>query len=384
MSARPLIALRATPLLFPNAGVAHYIRSLALELKAAGENIALFTPFKWDLDVTLAAGQSPAAVNVRKTMFRALPRPRQAARLFETALLAFNSRARGVALYHEPATFPLPFHGPTVVTVHDLSWIRFPETHPADRRRTLDRSFPRLLARARHVLTDSDFVKQELVREFGLDPSGITTAHLAARSCFKPREAAECASVVRRFGLRHRSFFLCVGTLEPRKNLIRTIRAFADLPPQRRKECPLVLVGATGWNSSDLEREISGLAATGEVIPLGFIGEDDLARLYSAAKALLYVSLYEGFGLPPLEAMASGTPVVASNSSSIPEVVGDAGLQVDPLDEAAIREAMLRLLDDVKLCETLAAKGVERSRGFSWASCASTTREAYGRVLSQG
>ncbi len=384
MSARPLIALRATPLLFPNAGVAHYIRSLALELRAAGENIALFTPFKWDLDVAHEAGQSPVAANVRKTMFRALPRPRQAARIFETALLALNARARGVALYHEPATFPLPFNGPTVVTVHDLSWIRFPETHPADRRRTLDRSFPDLLARARHVLTDSDFVKQELVREFGLDPSAITTAHLAARNCFRPRDADECASVLQRFGLCHRSFFLCVGTLEPRKNLIRTIRAFTDLPPQRRKECPLVLVGATGWNSSDLEREISGLAATGELIPLGFTGEDDLARLYSAAKALLYLSLYEGFGLPPLEAMASGTPVVVSNSSSMPEVVLDAGLQVSPLDEAAIREAMLRLLEDKKLCETLAARGIERSREFSWARCASTTREVYGRVLGQG
>jgi alpha-1,3-rhamnosyl/mannosyltransferase len=227
-------------------------------------------------------------------------------------------------------------------------------------------------------------VKQELVREFGLDPSGITTAHLAARSCFQPRDADECASVLQRFGLRHRSFFLCVGTLEPRKNLIRTIRSFAALPAQRRRECPLVLVGASGWNASDLEREISAMAATGEVIPLGFTAEDDLARLYSAAKALLYVSLYEGFGLPPLEAMASGTPVISSNSSSIPEVVRDAGLHVDPLDEAAIREAMLRLLDDVALCETLAARGAQRARGFSWARCASTTREVYGRVLSQG
>ena len=145
-----------------------------------------------------------------------------------------------------------------------------------------------------------------------------------------------------------------------------------------------MLVGATGWNSSELEREMSELAARGEVMPLGFTGEDDLARLYSAAKALVYVSLYEGFGLPPLEAMASGTPVVVSGSSSIPEVVGDAGLQVNPLDEAAIREAMLRLLDDQELCDTLAERGIVRSRGFSWARCAAATRDVYGRVLGQG
>ena len=383
MSARPLIAMRATPLLFPNAGVAHYIRSLAFELKAAGENLELFTPFKWDLDVGRETTQSSTAVSVRKTMFRALPRPRQAARMMETALLAINARVRGVALYHEPATFPLPFHGPMVLTVHDLSWVRFPETHPADRRRTMDRSFPGLLARARHVLTDSDFVKQELVSSFGLDPSNITTAHLAARACFQPRGSDECALVLQRFGLRHRSFFLSVGTLEPRKNLVRTIRAFADLPPSVRSACPLVLVGATGWNSSDLEREISGMAAKGEVIPLGFTPEEDLARLYSSAKALLYVSLYEGFGLPPLEAMASGTPVIVSDSSSIPEVVGDAGLQVDPFDQVAIRNAMLRLIDDQDLYAALAARGVDRSRSFSWTRCASTTREVYGRVLSQ-
>lgn len=383
MSARPLIAMRATPLLFPNAGVAHYIRSLAIELKEAGENIELFTPFKWNLDVGRETIHSGTAVSVRKTMFRALPRPRQAARLMETALLAVNARMRGVALYHEPATFPLPFRGPTVVTVHDLSWIRFPETHPADRRRTLDRSFPGLLARARHILTDSDFVKQELVSAFGLDPSKITTAHLAARRCFQPRGIDECASVLQRFGLRHRSFFLNVGTLEPRKNLGRTIRAFTDLPASVRSACPLVVVGASGWNSSALEREISAMAAKGEVIPLGFTSEDDLARLYSAAKALLYVSLYEGFGLPPLEAMASGTPVIVSNSSSIAEVVGDAGLQVDPFDEAAIREAMLSLIDDQDLCTALVSRGIDRARSFSWARCASTTREVYKRVLSE-
>ena len=125
------------------------------------------------------------------------------------------------------------------------------------------------------------------------------------------------------------------------------------------------------------------MAAKGEVIPLGFTSEDDLAHLYSAAKALLYVSLYEGFGLPPLEAMASGTPVIVSSSSSIPEVVGDAGLQVDPCDETAIRDAMRRLIDDPELSTALVARGIDRARRFSWARCASTTREVYGRVLSQ-
>ena len=383
MAARPLIAMRATPLLFPAAGVAHYIRSLAAELAAAGENLVLFSPFRWGMDFAPQASQSTAAIGARRRMLRVVPRPRQVVRLFETALLAANSRLRGVALYHEPATLPLPYAGPTVVTVHDLSWIRFPETHPADRRRTMEKSFPGLLKHARHVLTDSDFVKSELVSEFGLDPVTITTAPLAARTRFHPREPAEVKPLLARLGLRYRSFFLSVGTLEPRKNLIRTIRAYAGLPSELRRGHPLVLVGAAGWKSSDLQREISALAARGELIPLGFTSDEDLACLYAAARCVVYASLYEGFGLPPLEAMASGTPVVVSDCSSIPEVVGDAGLQVSPFDELAIRSALHRMVDDTELWETLAVRGVARSGTFSWSRCAATTRDIYELVLRQ-
>jgi len=316
-------------------------------------------------------------------MFRAVPRPRQAARAFETALFEVNSRLRNVALYHEPATFPLPFSGPTVITVHDLSWIRFPETHPADRRRTLERDFPALLRRATHVLTDSAFVKSELVSEFSLDSTRITTVPLAARGCFRRRTMEESTALLQRVGLGFRSFFLSVGTLEPRKNLVRTIRAFAGLPCRVRKQHPLVLVGAVGWNTTEIEREASALVASGEVIPLGYTSDDALARLYSAALAVVYVSLYEGFGLPPLEAMASGTPVIVSDTSSIPEVVGDAGVQVNPIDEAAIRAALLRMIDDDGLRTTLAERGFARSQDFSWSRCAAATREVYHQVLRQ-
>jgi glycosyltransferase involved in cell wall biosynthesis len=381
MAVRPLIAIRATPLLFPAAGVAQYIRSLANELIAAGENIALFTPLKWALDPTFKSHESTGAKAIRTSMFRGIPRPRQAARVLETMLLALNACTKGVALYHEPATLPLPFRGPTVLTVHDLSWIRFPETHPADRLRTLKGSFPTLLRRARHVITDSHFVRSELESEFGLDPARITTAHLGARSSFRPRSAHEVESVLRRFGLRHRCFFLSVGTLEPRKNLVAAIKAFGRLPTAARKRHALVIVGATGWKSSGLQREIHALASQGEAIPLGFLDDEDLAHLYSAATALVYVSLYEGFGLPPLEAMASGTPVLVSDCSSIPEVVGDAGLLVQPHDEVAIGDAMLRLIDDTNLWRACAARGIERAGSFSWAQCAATTREVYRSVL---
>jgi alpha-1,3-rhamnosyl/mannosyltransferase len=378
---RPLIAMRATPLLFPAAGVAHYIRSLAVELVAAGENLALFTPFKWGVDAAEGAAPAAAAVGVRRSLLSAIPRPRQAVRLLETALLALNSRRHRVSLYHEPATLPLPFHGPTVVTVHDLSWIRFPETHPADRRRTLERDFPRLLKSAQHVLTDSEFIKSELVSQFGIDAARITTAPLAARDCFHPRDVHDSEAMLARLGLRHRSYFLSVGTLEPRKNLRRTLRAYTSLHAEIRKHHPLVLVGARGWKSSKLEREISTLASQGSVIPLGLVSDDELAWLYCGATAVVYASLYEGFGLPALEAMASGTPVIVSDSSSLPEVVGECALKVDPLDERAIGEAMVRLIDDGALWKTLAERGLSRARNFSWRRCAELTRTVYRTTL---
>jgi alpha-1,3-rhamnosyl/mannosyltransferase len=286
-----------------------------------------------------------------------------------------------VSLYHEPATFPLPYSGRNVVTVHDLSWIRYPQTHPEDRRRTLERDFPALLRRASHVLTDSSFVKTELISEFGLQDTLITTAPLAARSAFSPRARRESAPLLDRLRLRYRSFFLSVGTLEPRKNLLRTMRAYAGLPSRVRQRNPLVLIGGVGWESEDIEAEVRTLASRGEILALGYVAEDQLALLYSAARALVYASLYEGFGLPPLEAMASGTPVIAGNTSALPEVVDTAGVLVDPFDEAEIRDSMLRLAEDEALADTLSTRGLERSRQFSWKSCAALTRAVYHQVL---
>ena len=381
MASRPLVAMRATPLLFAAAGVAQYIRCLGRALIAEGVNLALFTPFRWGIDTEQEAAASAGADSLRRTMLRAVPRPRQAARILEAALLALNSRVHRVALYHEPAALPLPFRGPTVITVHDLSWIRFPETHPADRVATLAKTFPRALDRASHVIVDSEFTRQEIIEVFGTRPDTITTAPLAAREGFRPREQEECAPVLAELGLGFRRFVLGVGTLEPRKNLEAIVHAYSAMPESYRRTYPLVLVGAKGWLTSGLEAALRPLVDQGHARPRGYVSDQALATLYSSAHVLVYPSLYEGFGLPPLEAMASGTPVIASARASLPEVVGDTGVLIDPASVDDLRGALQRLHGDEPYWQALAAAGLRRSKDFSWARCARQTLDVYRNVL---
>jgi alpha-1,3-rhamnosyl/mannosyltransferase len=169
---------------------------------------------------------------------------------------------------------------------------------------------------------------------------------------------------------------LSVGTLEPRKNLARCIAAFASLPQALRAACPLVIAGGAGWGEA-LPPSAQSLVAAGELRLTGYVDASVLPYLYGGARLLAYPSIYEGFGLPPLEAMACGVPVIASNLSSLPEVVGDAGLLVDPADERAIAEAMRTLLEDPERASALARAGLERARGFSWRRCAEETLAVY-------
>lgn len=383
MGSSPLIAIRATPLLFEAAGVAQYIRSLAQELVKRGEHVALFTPLKWGIEPSQLPPPRGSASGLRKLILSSIPRPRAAVRVVESALLALNSRRYDVALYHEPAALPLPFHGPTVVTVHDVSWVRFPDTHPADRVGVLSRSFPRTLDRVDHIIVDSDFTRRELIQLFGTPQEKISTVPLAARGGFRPRTASECVDVLSHLGLEFRRFVLSVGTQEPRKNLETVVRAYSAMPEAYRRRFPLVLVGGMGWLNSKLEADLRPLVDRGLARLLGYVSEDTLRVLYSAAHTFVYPSLYEGFGLPPLEAMASGTPVVISNVASLPEVVGQAGIEIDPLDEEALRMALLALSDDESLWHRLAEAGLARSSTFSWARCADQTRAAYRSVLAR-
>jgi glycosyltransferase involved in cell wall biosynthesis len=185
-------------------------------------------------------------------------------------------------------------------------------------------------------------------------------------------------------GLLHGQYLLAVGTLEPRKNLQVALQAFMQLPAALRQRYPLVIVGMKGWHTSALQEQLAPLVRAGEVRQLGYLSRDDLATIIAGALTLIYPSIYEGFGLPPLEAMACGVPVITSKVSSLPEVVGNTGLLIDPHDAEALAQAIQTLVLDADLRRDLSLKALARSREFTWDRCMAQTVDAYRHVLHNG
>jgi alpha-1,3-rhamnosyl/mannosyltransferase len=283
-------------------------------------------------------------------------------------------------LLHTPNYVLMPFDGPALTTVHDLSWLSFPEAHPVERVRFLDRHLPETLARANLVLTDSGFIAAEIAERYGVPREKIRAIPLGVDASYRPRPREEIAPVLARHGLADSAYLLVVATLEPRKNLARLVRAYAALPPAQRARHPLVIAGARGWLSGELEKAIAPLEAKGEARRLGYVGEDELPAIYAGAHAFAFPSLYEGFGLPVLEAMACGVPVLTSNVSSLPEVAGDVALMADPRDDDALRAGLLRVLEDSSWRSGASARGVSRARDYPWSRCVDATVDAYSFV----
>jgi glycosyltransferase involved in cell wall biosynthesis len=290
-------------------------------------------------------------------------------------------------LYHTgPLLVPRSPAAPLVATVWDLTPIRFPDLHlPSN---LFDRAgLRRRLERAARVIVPSSATAADLEAEIGVPRAKIRVVPLAADGRFGPprgdaeREAGRRA--LEELGLG-RDYVLTVAALEPRKNLLRLLEAFRLLRRRGRVPHQLAVVGPKGWMTGPLEAVLSSAELAGAVVATGYVPLDVLKVLYGNAALLVYPSLYEGFGLPPLEAMACGCPVAVSRSSSLPEVVGDAGLYFDPGDVEAIAGAMHRLLDSPELGRRLALLGLARSRAFAWERTARETlavyREAAGAV----
>ena len=376
------IAFNATALLSPLTGIGQYAQHIALGLQQAeGVDASFFYGSGWSRDVRTTA--LPSVATLKSLVRRFLPNSYAVTRAVQQAQFTKGARRVRYDLYHEPNFLAYRFDGPSVITVHDLSWIRYPEMHPVERVKAFNRYFPPALERASLILTDSAFVKRELMEVFSMPPDLIRPVTLGVEPLFHPRFAYETLPVLQRHGLTHGQYLLAVGTLEPRKNLQLALRAFMQLPPQLRKRCPLVLVGIKGWHTSVLEQQMAPLVSAGEIHQLGYVSREDLATVVAGAQALVYPSVYEGFGLPPLEAMASGVPVIASNVSSIPEVVGDTGILIDPQDVDGLTRAFEKLLTAPDVRQSMAQKALERSAMFTWTDCVSETVDAYRLVLSK-
>jgi glycosyltransferase involved in cell wall biosynthesis len=313
-----------------------------------------------------------------------LPTSRPVVRIFwEQVVQPFALQKEGVDLLHALAfVTPLLSPCPSVITIYDLSFILYPESFKGSKHFYLS-LFTRLSARrARRIIAISQSTKRDVVRLLGVSPEKVEVVYCGIDEAFRPLAEDRVVAFRSKRGLPER-FILFVGTIEPRKNVTRLIEAFADL---RFAICDLRLVigGAKGWFYEDVFARVEELGLTGKVMFPGYIPVSELPLWYNAAELFVYPSLYEGFGLPLLEAMACGTPVITANTSSLPEVVSQAGLTVDPLDVEALEETMRRVLGNEALRQEMREQGLQRAQGFSWTKTAQETVQVYHRAMECG
>lgn len=284
-------------------------------------------------------------------------------------------------VFHSPATYvPPQTHGARVTTVHDLYFMRHPEEcHSLGGRYLLDH-LPRVAPTLDRVIAVSHATAGDIVELYGVDPERISIIHEGVDARFRPVPDDEARrAALKRYGVPS-EYILSVATLEPRKNLPALLCAYAGLRESTLSAPPLVLVGGFGWMADAIHKTVTDLELTDDVIFTGYVANEDLPAIYSAASVFAFVSLYEGFGLPLLEAMACGTPTVTSNTSSLVEVAGDASLTIDPTDVEAITHALATTLEDAQTRRTLIDRGIARAAQFSWERCAEETLAVYREV----
>jgi glycosyltransferase involved in cell wall biosynthesis len=302
--------------------------------------------------------------------------------LGEQTLLPILAARAGVELMHSLAsTAPLWGRFRRVVTVHDLIYARFPDAHAGLRDKGMRVLVPWAVRRSDRVIADSHSTRDDLVSLLGVSPERVDVVPLGLGAVRREQPAPE-HEVRARLGLGERAVVLSLSAKRPHKNLLALIGALARLPSERRPV--LVLPGYPTAHELELRERASALGVAEDVRFPAWVSSAELEGLWAIARAFVFPSLYEGFGLPVLEAMARGVPVACSNSSSLPEVAGDAALLFDPREEPAIAQALQRLLSDPALVEALRARGLQRAREFTWERTARLTLESYRRVVGVG
>ncbi len=371
------IALDAIPLVAAKTGVGHYTEALAewLARVHADHQYDLWSPFDFAFDHD--NGDKPANLNKRFTPVR------QVFRKWWLVGLPTLLQITPLDVFHGTNyCIPLVSPCPTVVTIHDLSLYAQSDTHEADNVARGKRRIPLMARRATRIIAPSDATRREIISYLRINDERIRVIPEAARRNMRPRSEAESRRVLEKHGLR-RPYLLYVGTIEPRKNLTTLIRAYDDLIHATPHRPQLVLCGGRGWLCDAIYRMVDDLKLNDQVRFTGYVDEDDLPALYSSAEVFIYPSQYEGFGLPPLEAMACGTPVITSNTSSLPEVVGEAGFKLPPHDVEALTETMTKLLADSAVRQHYIRAGLERAQLFSWERAARATQAVYDEVFEQ-
>lgn len=379
------IILSVYPINPPLTGIGRYTWELATRLRRFDtiDSVRFFNLGRWVTDPdTLLSG--PGGTGSIRSVLASSP---MATRLYEKlSPLLYRAQLGRYSdhIYHSPNFFLPPFPGKSIATFHDLSVYRYPHYHLPASVGLLEREIPRALKRADRLIVVSEFTKREIVELLGYPEERISVVPNGVSAAFHPREKSLLAGTLGKFGLIPGQYFLSVATLEPRKNIGSILDAYEGLPSSITGNFPLVICGDAGWKSQEIHNRIQSMATRGLVRHIGYISHQDLPLLYSGARALVYVPFYEGFGLPALEAMASGVPVIASNSSSLPEVVGDAGYCVEPLDVDMISSHMEMLAEGSAEVDRRVDIGLALAQGLSWERCAASTVQIYQQVWGAG
>jgi glycosyltransferase involved in cell wall biosynthesis len=379
----------------PLTGIGRYALELARHLREMPEvaQLDFFSLGRWQTWQDLLACEQPVAqlsspskASPPRTLRSVLANNAFSVKAYETltpALYAWRLRNRADALFHSPNYFLPPHPGTCVATIHDLSHVWHPKFHPQVRVDFMNRALSQSLRRADFLITDAESVRQEVIRHFAWPEDKIAAVPLGVDPIYRPREVSEVQDVLNAWGLGYEAYTLFVGTVEPRKNLITLMTAYEQLPEKLRMQWPLVIAGNEGWNSKEIHSRMERAATKGWLRYLSFVPQAHLPMLYAGARLFAYPSVYEGFGLPPLEAMASGVPVVCSNVSSLPEVVGDVALGFAPTDVQALYAALTQGLEDESWRSQAKSAGRLRSQNFSWQKCAANTLKIYAECLEQ-
>jgi len=291
-------------------------------------------------------------------------------------------RRRRVDVLHVQYTAPPFVPCPVVATIHDLSFEHLPETFYRRSRAQLQLTVRHTARRARQILTLSEFSRRDIIKTYHIDPSRVFVTPAAAPPHFAPVTDATELQRIRSTYRIERDYVLSLGSIQPRKNLARLIGAYSSL---RRlhpdlKLPQLVLAGKRGWLEKDIFRAASESEISQDILFIGYVPEEDLPGLFSGSVCFVYPSYFEGFGLPVVEAMQCGAAVIAGNRTSLPEVVGDAALLVDPFSEVDIAQALVKIIEDPGRRDELRVKGIERARAFNWQTTARLTLQAYERA----
>lgn len=284
-------------------------------------------------------------------------------------------------VFHSPNYYIPPNTPHAVATFHDLSVFHWPEFHPKGRVHLMQKELAQTVKRAKILLTDSDYTRHELAEYFDFDLNRIITAPLASSGLFFPQDKVETQQALHKFGLGHKKYLLYTGTIEPRKNVLTLLQAYEELSAEDKVSYPLVISGYKGWENDVLLSLFDKGEREGWLKYLGYTSSNDLSYLFSGAKAFIFPSIYEGFGLPVLEAMASGTPVICSNTTSLPEVVGAAALMAAPKDVDSFKLYIQQIIHDPHLEASMIDNGILQARKFSWQHCAEKTIDAYKKAI---